>query len=233
MNRLATAGELSASIAHEVNQPLTGIALRAGAALRWLRAETPDLEKIGNSLEQIVATSHRAADVVASIRTMFKKDSTERVPTDINRLILSVLSIVGVELEKNGVEVQTYLDENLPIMHGDKIQLQQVVLNLIMNAIDAMHSVHWRVLKLRTQAKPGIIIISVEDTGTGFEPSKLDQLFKPLFTTKATGMGMGLAICRSIITSHDGQIWASPGATRGSIFQIELPTSVHSEKATT
>jgi signal transduction histidine kinase len=233
MNRLATAGELSASIAHEVNQPLTGIATRAGAALRWLRAETPDLERVGNSLEQIAAASHRAADVVASIRTMLKKDSTERSPTDVNRLILSVLSIVRVELETNRVEVQTYLDENLPIMHGDKVQLQQVALNLIMNAIDAMHSVHRRVLRLRTQAKAGTIVISVEDTGTGIDPSKLDEVFKPLFTTKGTGMGMGLAICRSIIESHGGRIWASPGATRGSIFQIKLPTSVDSEKATT
>jgi signal transduction histidine kinase len=153
------------------------------------------------------------------------------LPTDVNQLILSVLSIVRVELEKNHLEVQTYLDENLPIMYGDRTQLQQVILNLIMNAIDAMHSVHWRVLKLRTQAKPGTIIISVEDTGTGIEPSKLDQLFKPLFTTNANGMGMGLAICRSIVVSHGGRIWASPRATCGSIFQIELPTNVHPEKA--
>jgi C4-dicarboxylate-specific signal transduction histidine kinase len=154
---------------------------------------------------------------------MFKKDSAYRVPTDVNELILTVLSIVRSELEKNQVEVKTHLDEHLPIMQGDKIQLQQVILNLVMNAIDAMRSVHWRELKVLTQINAGKIIVAVEDTGTGIDESKLDHLFKPLFTTKASGMGMGLAICQSIIESHDGRIWASLGASRGLIFQFELP----------
>jgi C4-dicarboxylate-specific signal transduction histidine kinase len=223
MNRVATAEELSASIAHEVNQPLTGIATRAAAALRWLRAEKPDFEKIVTSLEQIVAASHRAADVVSAVRAMFKRDSMQRVPINVNRLAITVLSIVRIELEKNGVEVQSNFDERLPTVLGDIVQLQQVVLNLVVNAIDAMHSVDWRVLKIRTQADAGKMILSIEDTGTGIDPSKVDQLFKPLFTTKASGMGMGLAICRSIIESHEGRIWALPSVTRGSIFCFELP----------
>jgi signal transduction histidine kinase len=223
MNRKAAAGELSASIAHEVNQPLTGISTRASAALRWLRTDKPDLQKVKAALEHIVIASHRAADVVAGVRAMFKKDSTQRVPTDVNELILVVLSIVRIELENNRVDVQAALDERLPIVLGDKVQLQQVVLNLVMNAIDAMKSIQPRMLRVKTQADAGKIIVSVEDNGTGIDPSKLDQLFQPLFTTKANGMGMGLAICRSVIESHEGRIWATPAAGRGSVFQFELP----------
>jgi C4-dicarboxylate-specific signal transduction histidine kinase len=223
MNRMATAGELSASIAHEVNQPLMGISTRASAALRWMRADKPDFQKVVDALEHIVTASHRAADVVASVRAMFRKDSSQKLPTDVNGLILTVLSIARIELEKYKVDVQTHLDEQLPIVQGDKVQLQQVALSLVMNAIDAMQLVHRRALRVRTQANAGKIIVSFENTGTGIDPSKLDQIFKPLFTSKASGMGMGLAICQSIIESHDGRIWASPAATRGSIFQFELP----------
>jgi C4-dicarboxylate-specific signal transduction histidine kinase len=224
MNRRAAAGELSASIAHEVNQPLTGIATRAGAALRWLRAEKPDLEKVGASLEQIVTASHRAADIVTSIRAMFRKDTSERLPVDINSLIQTVLSIVRIDLQKNGVEVRRWFDERLPIVQGDKVQLQQVVLNLIMNAIEAMQSAQTRVLTVRTDhPKPGTVRVSIQDTGAGIHPSDLNQIFKPLFTTKASGTGMGLAICHSIIERHNGRIWGSPGETGGSIFQFELP----------
>jgi signal transduction histidine kinase len=225
MNRRAAAGELSASIAHEVNQPLTGIVTRASAVRRWLAVEKPDLDKVKAAIDQIENAGHRAADVIASVRAMFQKDSTKKSPTDVNRLVLTVLSIVRVELQKNGIEVETRLDEALPIVQGDKVQLQQVILNLVMNAIDAMQTVHWRRLKISTETNDGTVRVSIEDTGTGIDPSKRDQLFKPLFTTKASGMGMGLLICRSIIESHDGRIWASPGATQGSIFQFELPTN--------
>jgi signal transduction histidine kinase len=224
MNRRAAAGELSASIAHEVNQPLTGIATRASAALRWLRAEKPDLEKVGASLEHIVTASHRAADIVASIRAMFRKDSGERLPVDMNKLIQTVLSILRIDLQNNGVEVQRAFDDELPIVQGDKVQLQQVLLNLIMNAIEAMLSAQTRVLTVRTsQPKPGMVRVSIQDTGVGIHSSDLDQIFKPLFTTKASGTGMGLAICHSIIERHNGRIWVSSGDNGGSIFQFELP----------
>jgi signal transduction histidine kinase len=225
MNRTAAAGELSASIAHEINQPLTGIVTRASAARRWLAAERPDMDKVRATLDQIESAGHRAADIVTSVRAMFKKDSIKRLPIDINRTIFTVLSIVRIELEKNKIEVQTKLDEQLPIVQGDKVQLQQVILNLVMNGIDAMQSVHWRVLKIDTHTTKDKVVVSVQDTGTGIEQAKIDQLFKPLFTTKAHGMGMGLSICRSIIENHNGRIWASPGVDRGCVFQFELPTS--------
>jgi signal transduction histidine kinase len=227
MNRRAAAGQLSASIAHEVNQPLAGIAIRASAALRLLAAGTLDVDKIRAALTQIESASHRAGDIIASVRAMFKRDAPKSVPTDINRIILTVLSIVRVELQKHGVELQTQLNEHLPSVQGDKVQLQQVVLNLIMNGIEAMRSVRPRVLKVQTdQTKAGMVGVLIEDTGTGIDPSNLDRIFQPLFTTKSTGMGMGLSICQSIIESHGGRIWVSPRTNGGSIFQFELPTSV-------
>jgi C4-dicarboxylate-specific signal transduction histidine kinase len=224
MNRRVAAGQLSASLTHEVSQPLAGIVTRASAALRWIRAEKPNLERAEAALEGIVASGHRASDIISSVRAMFKKDAPQKVSTDINQVIRTVLSIVRVELQKHGVELQTRLNEHLPTVQGDKVQLQQVLLNLVMNAIDSMHSVQPRVLTIRTeQPGAGLVHVSVEDTGTGIDPSNLEQIFKPLFTTKANGMGMGLSICHSIIESHEGRIWVSPALKRGSIFQFELP----------
>ncbi len=234
MNRRAAAGQLSASIAHEVLQPLTGIATRASAGLRWLRAETPNLEKAGTALEQIVIASHSASDIITSVRAMFRKDTSERLPVDINGIILAVLAIVRIDLQKNDVELQTQLDERVSVVEGDKIQLQQVVLNLAMNAIEAMQSVRPRVLKVKSeQSKPEMVYVSIEDTGTGIDPSNLNRVFSALFTTKERGMGMGLSICHSIIENHNGRIWVSPGVTRGSIFQFELPTKSSKDKVGT
>jgi signal transduction histidine kinase len=225
MNRKATAGELSASIAHEVNQPLAGIATGASAALRWLRRETPDLEEVGAALEQIVTASHRASDIVTSVRSMFRKDTSERRPIDINRIILTVLAIVRIDLQKSGVELETQLVEKVLAVEGDRVQLQQVVLNLVMNAIEAMQSVQPRVLKVKSnQSNPEMVHVSIEDTGTGIDPSNLKQVFSPLFTTKERGMGMGLSICHSLIESHNGRIWVTAGSVRGTIFHFELPT---------
>src|SRR5262245_58977766 len=180
MDRRASAEQRSATLAHEVNQPLAGIAARASAALRWLRMEKPDLEKVQTALESIVAASHRASDIIASVRAMFKKEPSERVPTDINQTILTVLSIVRVELQQHGIDLQTQFNEHLPTVLGDKVQLQQVVLNLVMNAVEAMQSVQNRVLKVQTdQTNPGMVRVSIADTGTGIEPSTLYRIFKP------------------------------------------------------
>ncbi len=223
MNRIATAGELSASIAHEVNQPLTGIATRAAAALRWLAREVPDVEKARAALTQIVSASHRASDIITSIRAMFRKDMNERHPIDINTVILSVLSIVRIELQKSGVDLQMELTRRLAIVEGDEVQLQQVILNLVMNAIESMQSAQYRVLRIQSNLdKPEMVHVSIEDTGAGIDASNVDHIFKPLFTTKARGMGMGLSICHSIIESHDGRIWVTPGANGGARFQFEL-----------
>jgi signal transduction histidine kinase len=224
MNRRVAAGQLSASLTHEFSQPLAGIVTRASAALRWIRAENPNLERAEAALEGIVAAGHRASDIITSVRAMFKKDAPQKASADINELIRTVLSIVRVELQKHCVELHTRFDEHLPTVQGDKVQLQQVILNLVMNAIESMHSVQPRVLTIQTeQTGAGLVHVSIEDTGTGIDPSNLERIFKPLFTTKPNGMGMGLSICQSIIESHDGRIWVSPAANRGSIFQFELP----------
>jgi signal transduction histidine kinase len=225
MNRRAAAGELSATIAHEINQPLTGISTRASAALRWLRGETPNLEKAGAALEQIVAATHRAADIVTSVRAMFKKDTSERLPVDVNRVILAVLAIVRIDLQKNRVELRTQLDERILLIEGDEVQLQQVVLNLVMNAIDSMRPAQSRVLSVISKLNGhNSVQVSIEDTGIGIDSADRDQIFKPLFTTKDHGMGMGLSICRSIIEGHEGKIWVTAGNTGGTIFHFELPT---------
>ena len=220
LNRVATAGELSASIAHEVNQPITGIVMKAGAALRWLSADVPNTQKVRELLTDIVNAGHRASEVVAGVRAMFKKDTNERVPVSINKLILTVLEIVRIDCEKIGVEVQTDLADQLPEVLGGNVQLQQVVLNLVMNAIEAMHSSYPRLLRIQTrQSGPGMVRVSVVDTGAGIDPSNADRVFEQLFTTKSHGMGMGLAICRSIIENHNGRIWVTAGAAnKGSTF---------------
>jgi signal transduction histidine kinase len=229
MNRKAAAGELSASIAHEISQPLAAIAAHASAALRWLRA--PNLQEAKAALDHIVSDSHRAGDIITSIRSMFSKAEGQKLPVDINEVIRSALAIVRVEMQKNKVWLETQLDERLPNVQGDKVQLQQVVLNLIINAVEAMHSVKSRVLVIKSRLnKPNTVQVSIEDNGTGIDQSNLDRVFKPLFTTKDQGMGMGLSICHSIIERHNGRIWVSPGNNRGSIFHFELP--VKSERST-
>ncbi|MEJ0075295.1 MAG: ATP-binding protein [Alphaproteobacteria bacterium] len=230
MNRIATAGELSASIAHEVNQPLTGISARASAAVRWLAKEPPDIEKVRNMLREIVNASDRAANVVTSVRSMFKKDSKERTAVDINKLIRTMLEIVRVELQKNGVELQTALSEGLPTVECDPVQLQQVILNLVLNAIEAMQTVQPRVLRIESKLiPPHTVRVLVQDTGKGVDPLHLDRIFRPLVTTKERGMGMGLSICHSIVQSHGGRIWVEAAAPRGAIFQFELPTKADAE----
>ena len=226
VNRMATAGELSASIAHEVNQPLTGIVMRANAGLRWLSNATPDIDNARAALTQIVSAGHRASDIVASIRAMFNRDMQDRRPVDINSLILTVLALVRTELKKHQITVETRLDNQLPVVMGDRVQLQQVVLNLVMNAIEAMASTQpsSRCLRITSELNGSHgVLVSVEDTGPGLEPSDLEQIFKPLFSTKAHGMGMGLSICRSIIEAHYGRLRASAGIDGGAVFQFVLP----------
>ncbi len=158
---------------------------------------------------------------------MFKKETQARKSIDINELIFTVLAIVRHELQEHGVELRTELDESLPALEGDTVQLQQVVLNLVMNAIEAMQPVAPRILSIRTcVSKPNFVHVAVEDTGSGIDPSNHDHIFNPMFTTKDRGMGIGLSICHSIIESHKGRIWVTPGIDKGSIFQFELPTNV-------
>ena len=232
MNRVSTAGVLSASIAHEVNQPLTGIISHAGAARRWLSSQEPDIKALQSSLERIMSAGRRASEIIASLREMFKKETRARTPVDVNQLIFAVLAIVRYELQTHGVDLRTELTDSLPTLEGDRVQLQQVILNLIMNAIEAMQSVEPRLLSIRSCVrKPNFVHVSIEDTGTGVDPSNEDHIFKPMFTTKEHGMGVGLSICHSIIESHNGHIWVTRGIDRGSIFQFELPANVEQEAA--
>jgi signal transduction histidine kinase len=230
VNRVATVGELSASIAHEVRQPLAAILANAQAAVRWL--EKANVKEVFESLNGIVSEGHRASDIITNLRAMFKSDVQEKTLVDINKLVLSVLALVRIDLQKHEIELQTKLDDQIPEVLGNQVQLQQVILNLVMNAIESMSSVQGRVLRIKTElSQSNKVHVSIEDTGTGIKPSDVARVFKPMFTTKARGMGMGLSICQSIIENHDGRIWVSPGANGGSIFQFELPMVASKDQA--
>jgi signal transduction histidine kinase/ABC-type uncharacterized transport system substrate-binding protein len=223
-NRLETAGQLSASIAHEINQPITGMVLKASAALRWLTIEKPDVNKIRAVLTDIVNAGQHAGDIIIGVRAMFKKGSNAKAAINLNNLINTVLALLHLDLQKDGVRVEPQLDEQLPTVIGDAVQLQQVILNLVVNAADAMRTVQPRVLKIQTsRSVAGTVRIAIEDSGPGISDADRARIFDPLFTTKAGGMGMGLSICRSIIEDHGGKIWVSAAARRGAIFQFELP----------
>jgi len=225
MNRMATAGELSAAIAHEIRQPITGMVAMANAALRWLSRENPDIGRAQDAMNKVVAAGHQASDVITNVRGLFGKDTQEKTPTDLNTLIQSVLAVVSMDLRKHSIESQLTLSEPLPPVVGNEVQLQQVILNLVTNAIESMISAEPRVLSIKSEINGhNGVRVSIADTGSGISLTNLNRLFKPMFTTKANGMGMGLSICKSIIESHNGRIWVTAAAPRGSIFQFELPT---------
>lgn len=222
--RLMTGDAVSASIAHEIKQPLSGMITNADAGLRWLDRTMPDLDKAKASFKLIISDGHRAGAVIESIRAIFKKDSRNRTLLDINELVGDVLALVGDELHKHRVSVQAEQNEQLPRVKGDRVQVQQVLLNLITNAIDSMVAKDGsRVLCVRSEVHDGGgVIVSVADTGTGIGPQELERIFNPLFTTKSGGMGMGLSICRSIIEAHDGELWVAPNKPEGAVFQFML-----------
>jgi signal transduction histidine kinase len=228
VNRIATAGELSASIAHEINQPLTGMVADASAAIFWLKAKTPNLDEAQTSLRRIVSSGLRAGAIVANLRAMFGKDPAENAPVDVNKVVSTVLEVVRLELRKRNIELETHLANALPSCTGREIQLQQVMLNLVMNAVESIESAASQPRKMRvtTEAADGQgVRVSIEDSGTGIAEANLERVFEPLFTTKPRGMGMGLAICRSIIESHGGGISVLPAAARGAVFRFDLPAS--------
>jgi PAS domain S-box-containing protein len=223
--RLTTMGEMAASIAHEINQPLAAIVANGNAGLRWLANATPDIDEVRATLKRIVSDGHRAGRVIGGVRTMFKKSSQARAAVDINDLVREVLTLVRGELDNRMVTVRTEL-EQLPQVLVDRVQLQQVILNLITNAIDAMASVDGRprVLRLRSERhQPGGVMLTVQDSGTGIDKKDMNRIFLPFFTTKSHGMGMGLAICRSVVEAHGGRLTASHGHPCGAVFQVILP----------
>ncbi len=225
-NRVATMGQLTASIAHEVKQPIAATVTNAQAALRWLGCQSPDLEEVRQALTHIVQDGMRAGDVVGRIRDLIKKAPPREDRLEINPVIREVIELTRGEAVKNGVSVQTELAEGLPLIQGDRVQLQQVMLNLIINAVEAISGVSEGSRELLiSSGKAGTddVRVVVRDSGPEVPATDLDRLFEPFYTTKPGGLGLGLSICRSIIQTHGGRFWASPNSPRGAIFQFTLP----------
>jgi len=226
MNRSAAIGQMSASIAHEIKQPLAAIVVNAGAGLHWLAKDTPNVEEAAQALKNIVGNGNRASQVVETLRAMFKKELSNRTLVDVNDAIREVLTLLHIELAEHGVLTKATLKEGLPRVMADRVQLQQVIFNLVSNAIEAMSSTvaGSRVLRLRSEAtETGECIVAIEDSGPGIEPETLKRIFEPFFTSKSKGMGMGLSICRSIVEAHGGRLTAASAEPRGAIFEILLP----------
>jgi PAS domain S-box-containing protein len=217
-------GAMTASIAHEINQPLAAIVANASAGLRWMERTPPDLAEARESFEQIGQEGRRAADVIESVRSMFKSTELPHAPIDLNQLIREVVALVDGAVQKHGIVVRTELDETLVPVTGNRVQLQQVLFNLLSNAIEAMESLaDRRMLVISELESGGEVRVTIEDSGSGIDPKDFDKIFNSFFTTKAEGMGMGLSICRSIVESHGGRLVAPPGQSRGAAFQFTLP----------
>ena len=224
--RLTTMGELAASIAHEISQPLAAVVSYGNGALRWLAQTPPNLEETKASLKGIVEAGNHAGGVFTGIRKLLKHRKLEYATLDVNAAIRDVLALTGSALQSRAVVVQTALAADLPLVSGDSVQLQQVIMNLAMNGADAMSSVTDRPRALRVGSKvngEGSIEVTIGDSGTGIEEAIRDRIFDPLVTTKPTGMGMGLSICRRIIEAHGGRLWASPGTPHGTEFRFTIP----------
>jgi PAS domain S-box-containing protein len=224
--RRTTMGEMAASIAHEINQPLAAIVTRANTGLRWLANAEPDLDKVRTALKEIVKNGYRASEVIDSIRTLFGKARTENRAASLNDIVNNALALVHEEMERQQVSLQNEMLHELPQVMAERVQLQQVFVNLLTNAIEAMTTVTDRakVLTIKSElCDSDRVRITLEDTGTGIDPDHMDRIFDAFFTTKSEGMGMGLSICRSIIESHGGQLSAKTGHPHGSVFQIVLP----------
>ena len=225
-SRLATMGQLTASIAHEVNQPIGAARNNAHAALRFLAREPPDLAEVREALDCVVRETYRAGDILRGIREQIKKAPPRRAPFDLSEAIEEVMTLVRGELLKQHVSVQTRLTRGLPLVQGDRVQLQQVVLNLIVNAIEAMTSIDddARELVVSTESSPAEgLLVAVGDSGPGVTAEDRERIFESFFTTKPAGVGIGLSICRSIIEAHGGRLWADEREPRGAVFRFALP----------
>jgi C4-dicarboxylate-specific signal transduction histidine kinase len=226
VTRVTALGELTASIAHEVNQPLAAIVTNGDAGLRWLDREVPQLDEVRSAVERIIDSAKLAGEVIARLRALSRKTTSEKIRLDINEVVNEVLSLIRREISVHQVWVRLDLASSLLSVFGDRVQLQQVVLNLLVNSIQAMALVddRPRELLIRSRAyNSEHVLVEVRDSGVGVDPEHAGRLFNAFFTTKADGMGMGLSICRSIIEAHGGRIWASPNAGPGTIFQFTLP----------
>jgi PAS domain S-box-containing protein len=235
-NRVATMGQLTSSIAHEVSQPISAVAINACAALNWLGRKPPDVEKALTSIDEIAKDAHRSSEVLSRIRELFKKAPPRKERLDLNEAVREVVVLTRSEALKNQISVKAQLADGLPSVEGDRVQLQQVLLNLVVNAIQAMASIAdgARDLLITTAlAGSNFVLVRVADSGPGLDPRTLEHAFDPYYTTKPEGLGMGLAICRSIIDAHNGRLWASGNQPRGVVFQFTLPAGRTAEAAGT
>jgi len=230
--RLTTLGELTASIAHEVNQPLAAVVNAAVACLRWLDRESPDLDEARRAAEWIIKEGNRASEVIRRVRALANRTDIEKVSLDVNDVVREAIAPVQRELTSQRVSLQTELALTPPMILGDRVQLQQVIINLVMNGIEAMQSVtdRPRELVIRShQDETHRVLVNVTDSGVGISAENADRLFNAFFTTKSSGMGMGLSICRSIIEAHGGRMSAANNEGHGATFQFVLP--LHQEDA--
>ena len=225
VGRVTTLGEMAASIAHEVDQPLSGVIINANACMRFLSRATPNLDEVRDGLHSIARDGRRAADVIARIRALARRTATEKDRLDINQVIRDVLTLAEGEAHRARAWIRTELAPDLPPVVGDPVQLQQVVLNLLLNGLDAMHAVvdRRRELVIRTQRDAiDRVRVAVQDSGSGIDPELATRMFEAFYTTKRDGMGMGLSISRSIVEQHGGRIWAVPNDGPGTTFQFTV-----------
>jgi C4-dicarboxylate-specific signal transduction histidine kinase len=226
--RVATIGQLTASIAHELKQPISAIVIGGETSLRWLARQPPEIEEAKQSVEAIIKDANRANDVIGRIHNLITKNPARKELLDINACILEVIALTHREAVKNGVAVRTQLADHLPRVEGDKVQLQQVMLNLILNAIQAMSELRESVRELHISTEiveSEGVCVAVRDSGPGLSPENLRRLFEPFYTTKPNGMGMGLSICRRIVEGHAGRLWATGHASQGALFRFTIPAS--------
>src|SRR5215210_3847888 len=223
VSRVTTLGEMAASIAHEVDQPLSGVVINANACLRFLAGASPNLEEVRDGLQAIARDGRRASDVIARIRTLARREATEKEPLDINEVTREVVTLAEGEARRTGATLRTELGANLPRVLGDRVQLQQVMLNLILNGLEAMHGVAGRHLVIRTGREGNDRVqVAVQDSGAGIEPGLATSIFDAFYTTKRAGMGMGLSISRSIVEQHRGRLWVVPNDGPGSTFHFTI-----------
>ena len=231
INRITTMGELTASLAHEVKQPIAAAVTDANTCVRWLSRDNPDVEEARAAASRVVKDATRAAEIITRVRQLFKKGTPEQALIDVNEIIREMIVLLGSDATRYDVSIQTELAKDLPKVMGDRVQLQQVLMNLITNSIDAMKDLDGtRELIISSQAEDGHLIISVSDTGVGLPPKQADQIFDAFFTTKPQGTGMGLRISRSIVELHGGSLWAAANSPRGASFHLTLPTKIEAHE---
>ena len=231
VTRVMTLGELTASIAHEVNQPLAAIVTNGNACLRWLAGATPNLAEARRAVERIITDGYRASEVISRIRTLVKKTTARNDWVDLNEVIVEVLALAQSEARRHRVSLNRQLKNDLPRVRGDRVQLQQVILNLIINGLEAIAKNQDGTRELSVSSdvdKENNVIVAVKDTGEGLDSANLERVFDAFYTTKPEGMGMGLAISRTIIESHGGRLWATPNSPTGAVFQFSLSTAAES-----